>query len=695
MRQLLLLLLLSLFVVTLSNCRKKSKKERWEVEVLTPIMKGDVNFQSMVGDSLLQEDGDEGLRLVYQNSLYKLLLAQQGIEIPDTALKQVVTLDSISLGNRSIVYPITLGQVARNDQSGTGGLIIGFHGQNVAIPAIPGTSSMGQEVDATNIFETADLNAGFLDIKIHNGFPVPIDTLIFQLKNKVDGAVLVYDTFPNIPKNATITQSYDMAGNTVEGTMVADIIKLSSPGSGGNPVPIDTNDAITLTVTARDMDIQSATAVFPSQNLIDIKNEVTYNMKGPELTLMKIRSGNLVITAVNTIEDSLHLRYRIPGAKSSSGLPIDVQSVVAPAPPNSSVTLDQTIDLSGYTIDLRGKNNTIFNTFYNEFTARIDSTGKKISISLDDSISVFYGLEDIEPEYVEGYIGSETFQVGPATVPFDLFKNFHEGTLDIEGLDVSFNIYNTIGANGSLTVRELTANNSQGQTEALNAPFINQGLEVKRAHQNPFQPGITTIDLDNTNIESMFELMPHQFGYDLEMVINPDGNKYNYQDFAGYNDYVDISLDLEMPLSFSAKGLKVVDTFDFDLTSLETTAEQVKSGTFYFLVGNMFPIDAGLQLEFLDEQGTKITELFGSFQPIAAGEIDDATCRVHEPTNSRLEAKVDENKMQLVRKAKQVRVVAAFDTVEKPACGPYTKIYSNYNMDFKLTGRFIYGLNEF
>ena len=63
------------------------------------------------------------------------------------------------------------------------------------------------------------------------------------------------------------------------------------------------------------------------------------------------------------------------------------------------------------TIDLRGANGTSYNTFYNEFKASIDSTGNMVSISLEDSVEVQYGLRDIIPSELKGYFGQTDFSV--------------------------------------------------------------------------------------------------------------------------------------------------------------------------------------------------------------------------------------------------------------------------------------------
>ncbi|MBK7441141.1 MAG: hypothetical protein IPI65_06325 [Bacteroidetes bacterium] len=87
---------------------------------------------------------------------------------------------------------------------------------------------------------------------------------------------------------------------TVEGNLLGQILYFSTPGSPDVPVLIDTSDVVVITLTARDMELQEAVAVFPEQNLINNANDVQYDMGGPEFTEMGME-------AYITLEDSLQV----------------------------------------------------------------------------------------------------------------------------------------------------------------------------------------------------------------------------------------------------------------------------------------------------------------------------------------------------------------------------------------------------
>lgn len=675
------------------SCKKEPKPiGGWNTELLAPLMHGKVGIEDIVADSLLSVKLNNELSIVYRGVFYELNLAEEGISVPDTSLSEKVTLDSITLPDRKIVVPITLGQVARAENTGIGSAIILADQLNIPIqvPAIDSVGAMDQPLDATEFFETATLDSGYLDLKITNGFPVSISELIFRCKNSSDLATIFIDTFYNIPVGGDTSATYDLAGKTVDGNMLADIIKLSSPGTDTNYIFIDTTDAITLEATVRDMKVISATAVFPAQNLVNMKKDIVYDMKGPEFTTMVIRSGKLIIEAVNTIEDSLYLRYAIPGAYDSLGQPLLVNSVAPPAPVSGSVSIQEEFDLNGTTIDLTGKNHNTVNTFYNEFTARIDSSGKIISISLLDSILVSYSLVDIIPQYVKGYMGQHQIATGVVTEPVSFFNSVAGGTFDLEKMNMSFSIVNRMGVDGSILIKEISSFDAKtGQTRSLVASgLINVPQAVKRAFENPILDGITAWSLteSNSNIDLLLENKPSAITYDLDLSINPEGNKYNYQDFVNYDRTLEVSLDAEVPLSVTATGLTLQDTFNFDF-DLPAKADAINSATLYFLVDNGFPLNALVQVWFNDHNGTPLDSLFSTPGLVVSGDLDELTCRVSDPTHTRLTATLNTSRLNHLESATHAVVRVMFSTTATPGCPGPLKLYSDYTLGFNLTGR--------
>lgn len=696
------LLIICFVILIFSSCKKNEiLNEGWNTTLLTPILKSSLGLNNIVNDTLLQSEADSSLKLVFRQKLYNFSPADQTFKIPDTTIKASYSVANLELADNSIVYPLSLGALCKQlIASGgfnefIGRAIIDANGTSSVIPSFPPISSGENDIDATNFFQTATLKTGFIDMKIENGFPIAIDKLVFEIKNKVSQQIISTETFLNILPHTTQTKTIDLSGKTVEGRLVATIIDLESSGSGASPVLIDTSNALVATLTARDLVVQSATAIFPSQNLIDQDEETTYKMSGgAKLKLLKIKSGKMVVTIRSSISDTTKFDYSLPGAKDAAGKPMYAAAVLPPAPPNGVTAIDRSYDLTGYTLDLTGINGDLYNTYVSHLTARIDSTGREVSLSTADSVYIDYGLVDIVPDYVNGYLGQQIVTVGPDEQGFDLFSKVKSGTLSLENVSVDMGIENGVGVDGRIILYDLSSvNTNKNSTVTLaSSQFINRPLHILPATDQPLTPSFTNLHLDNSNsnIKSLIENLPDKLKYKLDVFINPNGNTRNYSDFAYYNNGLNVSLDLSVPLSLTADRLTFTDTVNFNLGSTNPEGSSaIRNGVFNLIAENGFPLKANLQVFVYDASGTLLDSLMASPHEITAGALNN-NCRIAAKTKSVIQIPVDDNKMNRIRNAKTAVILATLSTTGSSSCNGYQKIYSDYSMDVKLTGKFTY-----
>ena len=675
------------------SCRKKDTM--WDVAILTPLVQGELSIVDLLPDSITQINSDESVTLVFRENLLSYNFAEENISIPDTIVETFVSLDSLQLSDRTISQSITLGEVAIALGFPVGTFIILSNGSETPIDPITGLSSGEQEIDATSFFEAATLEEGFLDIEVVNGFPIPLTDINLQIRNASDDAIIVDEFVAYIAPGETFLSTTDLAGLTVDGNLIAEIADFSSPGSSGMDVLIDTSDALVITMTAYYMSLFEATAIFPAQNLVNNQSNILYDMGGPEFTEMTIKSGEIIMYIVNTIQDSIHIEYNIPGAVDPFGNSISIIMVVPPAPPDGSVIIDETFPLEGYNVDLRGQSGVQYNTFYNEFIARIDSTGEVVTISKEDSIQVIYGLQNIVPQELKGYFGQTDISESDTIGNLGLFDKIAEGSINLEDGTVNLVIANGVGIEGDVVIKKLTAWNSRtGQKVDLSAPdYINVPVPVQRAYDNPFTIGYTNFALTpaNSNILDLIEVFPDRLIYELDLEVNPDGNNYNYQDFLNAESRIDLFLDLEIPLEFVANSLTLVDEYDSGLNAIENK-QDIKEGTFTLFIDNGFPFEAGIKLDFLNMIDEVLASVDLAAPPIVAGELN-ADCRVTVPAYSERSVYISPELMQEILDADKVRITAIFDTQSAAGCNEAVKVYSDYALHFQLSADFEYTIN--
>jgi hypothetical protein len=514
--------------------------------------------------------------------------------------------------------------------------------------------------------------------------------MVFQVRNKIDQQILTQDTFVNLMPQQTQVKTINLSGKHVEGTLTAQILDLNSPG--GN-VLIDTSNSLIITMTAHDLVVNTATAVFPAQNIIEQDQQNKYNLSGgAELNELRIKSGTLLMNLKSTIQQQSHLEFSLPSATDMFGNSISVSEDIPAAPVGGTSDLNKTFDLAGYSFNLTGLSGTEHNTYFTHLVASIDSTGALVTISKEDSVIINYTLQDIVPEYVQGYLGQQIINIGPSQTPFEGFKNIVSGSLGLEQADVSLSIVNGIGVSGRINIYDLTSVNTLTENSVpLTWNLLSTPLEIPPATDNPFLPSFTIYDINNSNsnFTTLVENLPDQLQYSLDIFINPLGNVSNYMDFAYDTSAIYVNLNLSVPLSFIANDLVLQDTFDFSLGSPEEGDPIIKEGTFNLIADNGFPFTTSSQLYFYDDQMNYLDSLFTSPNTIAAAILNDG-CLVAEKTITVLTMNIDENKMNRLRNSKKVIIRSSFNTSSTSACSSYLKIYNYYLLGIKLTGSFTY-----
>lgn len=697
-----------LFVISglmLTSCKYNTKNlenPKWESNLLAPLVKTNLTMQNVVGDTSLKVESDNSLTYVYKKNLIDLPLGDY-LQIPDTELVKYARLDSLKLSPKEIVYPYSLGAFARAlIATGSaqnvilGATIINNHGSTVpSVPAVSYTSSgttPWQEFNATTLFKSATLREGKLDIKLENHFPIDINNLQFEIRNKIDHAQIALINVPIVLEKDTGTYSerVDLAGKTVEGIMEGQIKAMNIPASTN--VPIDTNKAMVVTLKAHDLQAEKATAIFPTQYLKNDRSFIVYDMGGSRITKIKVKSGKIRIKIESALQDSMFVLFSVPKA-FKNGDSLVATTVVPPAPPNG-IKIDSTVaDISGYeinyTYDQSGGPNHTVNTFEQLFQVRIDSTGIERTIDISDSVKVIYGLYDIIPEYIEGWFIDKTVSIDPSSIDLSLFDKIQAGTFDFNTINMNMVVENSIGVNTNMYVGgKIKGVNTRTNTSVtLTSPIIDNSVLISGPTLSNKGQTITNsynLNKTNSNVQAFLDNLPNKITYEGSAKINegvPNTQLINHAyDFSRMK----ADLELNIPLNGVADNLTLMDTSAIDLTGGSGTT-QISEGTLRMVIANKFPFSATIQAYFLDNITNQITDsLFKSTPGFAdAGAVNSAGI-VTTAKNTLLSSYVSKERMDRIRKSKKIIFKVVLNTVNG------TKIYSDYGLDLKITGDFRY-----
>ncbi len=675
-----------------TQCSPDIAEKSWDVDVLTPIVRSTLDLSDVTGDTLLSSDSQGLYSLVRRQKVFEFRLDDL-VEPFSTTFENTAKLQTLDLGTRRVQHSISLGQIAAG-QGALGNLIILNNGNSLPLPAISATGGFQYDVDASSLFQSMILLDGWMVITIENGLPIDLVNFSYSLENKLSGSIVISGNIPLVPANGSVKDSVQLNNYTqLDGSLVARVNNLESPGSNGNAVAIDTTDRLTFNVVVRDLKPYEATAIFPAQNLIDYTEEVLFQ-NGLELTSIVVDTGILYMQAISTVDEAVYLDYAIPSA-TKNGQILLLSETLPPAPTGGTSVLNSSRDIKGFTVDLHGINNlpTVTNTFYAQLQARIDSTGNMAYISLEDSVYLTTGIQGLMPFKVEGWLGRDTQLVENEVLPLYLFEDVLSGSFDLEIARLEMELINPMGAQMQFRLSNVrTLNSANNNSAVLNWTLLGQNLGVLAAtddaNASKAIPTVSrwSVDETNSNLDELFEVQPDQLVYDLELVINPSGLA-DPNGFAYRNQPLEAWLNLEIPLHLALDKLSLSDTSSFSYLDIDRENKLIE-GVFTLIANNRMPLDAEISLIAIDSLGQALDTLILP-QLIKSAPLNNQSI-VEGETVSRIDYQLTPDNIIQLKKANRLVFNGKYSTANAP---DRIRLYDHYCTDLQLVGDFKYRVN--
>lgn len=688
--------LLAIGLLLLNSCKRDSTG--WDAGLVAPLATTNMTLGNLVKDSILKTNADSSLSIVYSNTVYELNLADQYIHIPDTSIGQKYTVDSLQLPNIRVRQNISLGQLAQNlnasGQGLLGNFIIGHNGQFTALPAVSNLTVPPFYFNGAGFYKTAHITNADLLISVVNHLPVALQDVSFDLKDSISNQVLLSDYIANISPQDSVTRFYHLSNVNIGSTLKLSINSFSIPGTGSNSVYLDTAQYLSIWAFITNIRVDSAVAIFPSQDVISINQDLTQNISPRAFTYIDCSQGELDVQISSSIPQPLHLKYQMLGAYDKSGNGLIATSDLPAATNGNLSTVNKSYDLSGYSINLTGLHGTQFNTYTQIIQARIDSTGVETTLSSRDSVHIQYFLRNIKPRYIKGYAGRDTINY-TGTSPFtiaDLFAGNSSDALKFDRASLSVSVENGIGVDGQVLINNLTGINNNGTSVSLadhsSSPVIGRQLYVGKATDFPLTPRTTTFNINSTtsNIADFISNLPNQIAYDVKIQTNPSGNRGTYDDFAYIDSRMKVNLDINLPLSLIANNLTLRDSFNFSLGYSQKDVANIKDGVLHVILYNKFPLQSNITLVAYDSAWNKLDTLLNNAQVDAAP--INSNCRATESKKSMINVNASADVIDKLRFAQHAIMTVVFNTKSSNATcnGQYLKIYSDYNINATITG---------
>jgi len=657
-------------------CKHELERPTWEVDMIVPLVHTKMNINQMLTDSniTINEDDEGFISLVFRQELIDMNLDTL-IKIDAIADEQTHTLDSVPFADVVISDTATLG-VAINEIPF--GPILLPDGSTNSIPAIPNVANEDTiNVNASEYFETMTLYRGMLMIELSNGYPTDLSNVSLSLVNSSNQNLIGTFSFPLILTGSTVSESVSIAGQTIDENLLAILHNMDVDASNG-PVLINYNDAIITTITISDIGITEATAYFPEQQLTETLKEHTFDMGSAQIKEIGIKSGTVTVNVLSTLPNGKMI-YNIPSL-TKNGVPFTSGDMIIPEATNTNLTAFK-FDFEGYVLDLSGMDGRMggdtINTIYTEAYTFIDSTGILETINYTDSFYSFVEF-DITPEYAIGYLGQDTIEFGPESENLTVFNKVNVDVFNLEKADLKVTFENFIGADAAIKINDLSTSNASttitANTDQNGNTIIGHTYTINRANLSsnglPIIPTTTEILID---ADEMLDILPDNINTHATFYINPNGQA-SINDFL-YPEYPIIaSISMEIPLSFIAENLTLIDTNEISInTSNDLSIDQL-----FITVKNGFPLDANIKLVLLDVQNLVIDTLLASTTILAASTDENNLVTKINTTSIQMDYTNFNNVHKVIS-------IASFNSMPE---GEFISIYSDYEMDITLSTKF-------
>lgn len=709
-----------IFLFFLFGCKKEDLKPSWDTDMLLPLAFSDLTIHQLIADSTCKINNDSSISLVYQTDLASLIL-DTIVKILDTNYQYSVSLNKIALNPYNFNYRVSMGNIANKDkdENGSSGTIyttiMTAHntGQPTAIQSFGPYNFDTIEINMGNYFKYIYIRHATIEVTINNQLPIPLSNIQFELKKQSTQEVLISDGFTLI---APQTQQTRMAylNNVILDSLLMASITVSSPGSS-IPIIIDTSQSTTTTITIKDLQIDSAVARFPSQEILKYNQNLILKLSDSvQITEAWIRQGSLKLDFYNTIKQNININFSLPAAiKNGQAFTMNVT-----IPASDGINLSHTsaiADFSGYKVKFRGlhefeviqgdlnNNNYIdpdtVNALYYNLRASIDSTGEFITLTKNDSITANCQFEGIIPDYIKGFFGYKEISFD-STVAYNFIKNVQVQNLHFEQANFSLSIENQIGTNAKAYIQHLKAKNTQNNREELLQGSVMQTPFILTKPVDPLNTNIDvsptlssfSINSQNSNIQDLISILPNQLDYSFRIKMNeaqPLPSPIMATDFIYFGDQLKLKLNAEVPLSFYADNLVLCDTVAPNFSNVKI--EQINYGNIILQSSNYFPIDMNVSIYMLNENKEIYDSLHTHPIMINAGLINLNTLKVNIPKTDKNTLPLSNIKLQHFFDAKYLVIKAIFNT--KPATS-HVKIYDYYKLNLKLIGDFNYHIQK-
>ncbi len=300
--------------------------------------------------------------------------------------------------------------------------------------------------------------------------------------------------------------------------------------------------------------------------------------------------------------------YPVSGAVRMYSADNTVAFEVAFADDTAPIAVNSTSDMGAVLFELINNDN-ISNGVRFEYELTFTDVPNGQVGEIDFQIS----LVDFSIRHIGGYIAPRDVPFEGKVVGIDMFSNDHVGSISIADPRLHLHIKNGFGIELDMQIDRLTGTSHDGNEFVIDGDNIDR-LPLIEAGEFSGDAAETVISLTNESLDpdltSLIASSPEEIQADMTVTVNPNDEPNS---FVSRESEMGLSFEAEIPVFGSIADFGMVDTTELSIGDFLETAEdlsEIQSLELRLFVENGFPVDAGVQIVFLDENAQPVDSLF-------------------------------------------------------------------------------------
>ncbi len=355
---------------------------------------------------------------------------------------------------------------------------------------------------------------------------------------------------------------------------------------------------------------------FPAGTTVTIDGSANQNLSidGVNARFLSAKAGVIDLTVNNSFQNPVNLTVTLTNS-SKNGNPLQFNLSVP-----ANATRNQVVSLGGTTVDFGAGNELNI-----DYAIEIVSEGNPLTSN--DALDLDFAFRAVEYRELRFDQYSETVTIPEDSIKLDIFKNSDPlgDNLDFGFQDPSVNITidNGFALPSEILINKLNAVGDNGVSEPILLQSFPNPFPIN-APSTPFEKAFTTdsINSSNSNISAILTPEDKFVSYDFAFRTLPEGGMASVSDQSSLG----LRARVNLPLTGYAEGWVISDTLSLTADIEEGDFE---SANILVNITNQFPVNAELQVYFMDNDGVVLDSLLdGPTQIIPTGTVDPATRRI-------------------------------------------------------------------